>query len=569
MTRTPSPNASPAEPATLGPTTSVRNRATAKIRAKGSLYFALFLLLAPTLISMLVFGYYPKLDVVVKAFYRWNPGVVEEFIGLQHFRTALADDLFWQSFQLVGILLAANLVKMWPAILTALALHHMVSDRWRYVFQVSFVVPMVIPAIVWLLVWKSFYEPDFGLFNRILNGTGLMHLFAWLDGERIPQTVEGVVTAISPSGEPITQTVQHDAYAGGLPALAQLMDPILNGWFATNAVGEKIMVQSLVDGAIVSQPQLLFPGLEQLIGGVWALLAIGAFLLALPVNRESASGRLGDLLAIVGVGLLLPLWGLVSSTEGGSIAVIAMLVATVAAFVVLARRVGSAWVLWAFLMIAAAGIYYEQTWRVPITLAVVGLVYEAVRALTDRFAADSFRSLGGWSVLGLGSLLILLCEVWVRPIGQFEYGAPAWLGNRDLIIPALIFWGFPWVGTVGVLIYLAGLQQISTDVYEAAELDGVGPIGRIFKIELPLIMTQVRINLIFMTIGTLTGYEMFLILLGIDGGPGNRGMVPGLYMFSKAFLSQEYGYACALGLVLFVMILLLTVVYQRYVKVDK
>ena len=82
-------------------------------------------------------------------------------------------------------------------------------------------------------------------------------------------------------------------------------------------------------------------------------------------------------------------------------------------------------------------------------------------------------------------------------------------------------------------------------------------------------MTQVRINLIFMTIGTLTAYEIFLILLGPAGGPGNKGMVPGLYMFSSAFSEGRFGYACALGMVLFVIILLLTIVYQKYVRVEK
>ena len=58
-------------------------------------------------------------------------------------------------------------------------------------------------------------------------------------------------------------------------------------------------------------------------------------------------------------------------------------------------------------------------------------------------------------------------------------------------------------------------------------------------------MTQVRINLIMMTIGTLTAYEFFLILLGQDGGPGNVGMVPGLYMYKSAVIDSRYGYACA------------------------
>jgi len=171
--------------------------------------------------------------------------------------------------------------------------------------------------------------------------------------------------------------------------------------------------------------------------------------------------------------------------------------------------------------------------------------------------------------MAIGALFVAFGMIWVTPTEQFAGGTPAWLGNQHLVLPAIIIWGFPWVATIGVLIYLAGLQQISQDVYEAAELDGVGPLGKFFRIELPLIMTQVRINLIFMTIGTLTGYEMYLILLGAEGGPGNVGIVPGLYMYNESFNENRYGYACALGMVLFVMILLLTIIYQRYVKVEK
>jgi ABC-type sugar transport system permease subunit len=167
------------------------------------------------------------------------------------------------------------------------------------------------------------------------------------------------------------------------------------------------------------------------------------------------------------------------------------------------------------------------------------------------------------------TLALLLCSWPTQPLGVFADGNPAWLGNQNLIIPSVIFWGFPWVGTVGVLIYLAGLQNITQDVYEAAELDGVGSIRKLFAIELPLIMTQVRINLIFLTIGTISDYGFFLLLLGNDGGPGGKGMVPGLYMYRAAFIEQRFGYACALGMVLFVILLAITVFYQKYVKVDK
>ncbi len=151
----------------------------------------------------------------------------------------------------------------------------------------------------------------------------------------------------------------------------------------------------------------------------------------------------------------------------------------------------------------------------------------------------------------------------------FVGGQPAWLAHTKLIIPAIIFWGFPWIGVVGVLIYLAGLQNISQDIYEAGKLDGLSWWGKFRHLEFPLIMTQVRLNLILLTIGTLTDYGFFLILLGPEGGPGNVGMVPGLYMFREGFYNQRYGYACALGMILFVIIMIITIFYQRVVRVEK
>jgi raffinose/stachyose/melibiose transport system permease protein len=72
-----------------------------------------------------------------------------------------------------------------------------------------------------------------------------------------------------------------------------------------------------------------------------------------------------------------------------------------------------------------------------------------------------------------------------------------------------------------------------------------------------------------MIIGTLQGYAFVLILLGEGGGPQGKALVPGLHMFNNAFTQGHLGYACALGLVLFVFILILTEINNRYVKVDK
>lgn len=466
----------------------------------------------PTILSMLIFSYYPKLDVIVKAFYRWEPGQIEEFIGIKNFQDAVADPLFWNSFQLVVILLVANLLKMWPGIITAIALHRLKSDRWRYIFQVAFVIPMVIPGLVWLLIWKSFYEPDFGILNRFLHLTGMMDILAWLDGT---QKAPGI-----------------------MPSIATTLQP-------------------LIDGPV-----------SVLFASVWGVLSFGAMLLTCSARRQDPAGNLKR--AVFTVSLAVTTCLLVTFASQGYIAFAGLaFIVGVALVVGIGKLSGPSWLLWSLWMLAGIWTCKERLYMLPVLVFAAEVINYVLRRVLDVMEAQDATKWLGLGIIALGCLFIAFGKIWVTSTGQFEFGAPAWLGNKDLVLPAVIFWGFPWVGTVGVLIYLAGLQQISVDVYEAAELDGVGPIRRIFSIELPLIMTQVRINLIFMTISTLTAYEFFLILLGPSGGPGNKGMVPGLYMYQQAFLSGRFGYACALGLVLFVMILLLTVIYQRYVKVDK
>ncbi len=151
--------------------------------------------------------------------------------------------------------------------------------------------------------------------------------------------------------------------------------------------------------------------------------------------------------------------------------------------------------------------------------------------------------------------------------GVFSADAPTgWLTQPELVLPALFLWGFPWIGAVGVLIYLAGLQNISSELYEAAELDGIGPVQKFFYLELPLILTQVRLSLTLLIVSTLQGFGLQLVLLGESGGPGGNGMTPGLWMYNRAFIAGEFGYACAIGVVLTLVILGLTVLNNRLVR---
>ncbi len=134
---------------------------------------------------------------------------------------------------------------------------------------------------------------------------------------------------------------------------------------------------------------------------------------------------------------------------------------------------------------------------------------------------------------------------------------PAWLGDPKLIITSCVIWGFPWVGSFAVLTYLARLQSIGKDIYEAAEIDGVGWWSKFTRIELPLIMGSIYLLLVFVIIESIKDAGMILALVGLEGGPGGIATVPALFMLRKAFVEQQMGYACAVGIVLTIVVMVL------------
>ena len=142
--------------------------------------------------------------------------------------------------------------------------------------------------------------------------------------------------------------------------------------------------------------------------------------------------------------------------------------------------------------------------------------------------------------------------------GLFVEGQlPAWLGDPNLILPAAIIWGFPWVGSFAVLTYLAKLQSIDKQLYEAGEIDGTSWWSKFTKIEFPLITGSIYIMLVFTIIGTISDAGMVIALAGIEGGPGGKLTVPAVFMLRKAFVDQQMGYACAVGIVLTIIVLIL------------
>ena len=113
-----------------------------------------------------------------------------------------------------------------------------------------------------------------------------------------------------------------------------------------------------------------------------------------------------------------------------------------------------------------------------------------------------------------------------------------WLGDPNYVIFSIIFMGFPWIGGTSVLIYMSGLMNIPSSLIESSVLDGAGTFTRIFKIDLPMIVGQIRYFVIMGIIGALQSYSTQIILT--EGGPGYTTMVPGYYMYTQAFMPDGW-----------------------------
>ena len=149
-------------------------------------------------------------------------------------------------------------------------------------------------------------------------------------------------------------------------------------------------------------------------------------------------------------------------------------------------------------------------------------------------------------------------------------GAVDWLGDPSIALYAIMATGagvvapFPFIDGFALLIFTAGLQAIPHEVLEAAQLDGASAFVRFWRIEVPLILGQLRLMSILTIVASIQQYTAVLILTG--GGPGFATYVPGFSMYYNAFYYNHMGYACAIGTALFGVILILTVINFRFLR---
>ncbi len=151
-----------------------------------------------------------------------------------------------------------------------------------------------------------------------------------------------------------------------------------------------------------------------------------------------------------------------------------------------------------------------------------------------------------------GILNLMLDKIGIR--------GPSWLTDENWAIWALIVTSL-WTAGGSMLIFLAGLQGIPADLYEAAEIDGAGAWNKFRNITIPLLSHVTFFNLILGIIGALQVFTEGFVLT--RGGPNNSTMLLSIYLYRNAFEYLKMGYASALAWVMFLIVLVLTLFVFR------
>ena len=193
-------------------------------------------------------------------------------------------------------------------------------------------------------------------------------------------------------------------------------------------------------------------------------------------------------------------------------------------------------------------------------------IYRTIFFLPSLVPAISLAILWQWMLNGPMGLVNNLIRPFLNIINAVvgsHLQAPDWLNDPNFALGGLILTGL-WGTGQAVVIYLAGLQEVPTELYEAAELDGTNAWQRFLHITLPMLSPVIFFNVLMSIIGALQTFAVPYILTGGGDGPGRSLLFLATYIYQNAFDYWNMGYASALALCLFVLIIGLSLVTVHY-----
>lgn len=189
-------------------------------------------------------------------------------------------------------------------------------------------------------------------------------------------------------------------------------------------------------------------------------------------------------------------------------------------------------------------------------MAVFRFLYFLPQVLTSVVVALVFKRIYGPE----GALNSLLRAVGLDALTR------SWLGDFDWALPALGLIG-TWV-TFGfcMVLFIAGVSNIPTELYEAARVDGAGPVREFFAVTLPGLRPQIAVALTLTITGALRTFD--LVWVTTRGGPGTATLTPAVALYRAAFENPQVGKAAAIGIVMALICLAIALVIGRVAERD-
>jgi multiple sugar transport system permease protein len=150
-------------------------------------------------------------------------------------------------------------------------------------------------------------------------------------------------------------------------------------------------------------------------------------------------------------------------------------------------------------------------------------------------------------------------------LGLFGIDGPQWLIDPNWVKPSIVLMAL-WSVSGTMLIFLAALKNVPTDLYEAAAIDGAGSIRRFFRITLPMISNAMFFCVIVLTIAALQVFDQAYLLYFRDttNASPDAALFIGVYLFQQAFQQFNMGFAAAIAWLLFVIIMIVTVIQVKF-----
>jgi multiple sugar transport system permease protein/alpha-1,4-digalacturonate transport system permease protein len=209
-------------------------------------------------------------------------------------------------------------------------------------------------------------------------------------------------------------------------------------------------------------------------------------------------------------------------------------------------------------------LYYTAA-HMPLTLAAsLGLAILLNRKMRG---AAFFRTAAFFpyitSIVAIAMVWNLMFSPEYGPINQLLRflgldNPPGWTVSADWAMPAVIIVGTWREMGYYMLLFLAGLQTIPGELYEAATLDGAGSWSRFWHVTVPCLRPTTFFVTVMLTIGSMKVFDLVFVMT--EGGPGRSTLVISQLIWQQAFVEGDFGYASAIAVVLFAICLVLTII---------